>query len=355
MWRLACILLALPCYDCGWSDGKCKYYDNVPEAGLMEIMLKSEPVVFKNGKSVVGGPILESLKNTTELARAWRKKIDFHRCPYSQRPGQGMTTTRGDGVVFCGMVPVDNGTKVWQEHTEHHKLSDVLAYIKTDKGKNTKFAMQHYLKEDGGKSDPMVKNLTIHEDIVKSIHQLQWVNVWGYFNGAQETWLHFDAGENLLMQISGRKKFIMYQGKTDAKHLYPWQMISRFSPKTDDLKSIARDAKKGKEEDDLNIRYFSPVDPIHPDLERFPLFKKAVNLTCDLEPGDVLFMPPCVFHHVISTPDETTKENLALNIWFEFKEREKSNFYEKLKDQMDDVVERFTRQRKKERVQATEL
>jgi histone arginine demethylase JMJD6 len=82
--------------------------------------------------------------------------------------------------------------------------------------------------------------------------------------------VHYDgAGTHaFLMQVYGRKQFILYSPEQEP-FLYP-------SPE-----------KK-------NLSLINSVDK--PDLERFPLFTKAVATTFVLEPGELLFVPSHWWH-----------------------------------------------------------
>ena len=60
----------------------------------------------------------------------------------------------------------------------------------------------------------------------------------------------------------------------------------------------------------------SPVDILSPDLNRFPLFRRARRLECTLRPGDVLFMPAFWWHEVQSQPDIRENRNMAVNFWW---------------------------------------
>ncbi len=81
--------------------------------------------------------------------------------------------------------------------------------------------------------------------------------------------LHYDgaAAHAFLMQIYGRKQFVIYSPDQE-KYLYP-------SPEKENLSLI-------------NVE--------KPDLEKFPLFAKAVPTTFVLEPGELLFIPSRWWH-----------------------------------------------------------
>ncbi|HVB41310.1 MAG TPA: cupin-like domain-containing protein [Streptosporangiaceae bacterium] len=83
--------------------------------------------------------------------------------------------------------------------------------------------------------------------------------------------LHFDSllTHNLFFQIRGTKRFVMvHPGDRDRCYIRKWR--------------------------------WSPVDPDEPDTERYPRFRGARVLTCLVEPGDLLYMPPGTLHKVTS-------------------------------------------------------
>jgi hypothetical protein len=63
---------------------------------------------------------------------------------------------------------------------------------------------------------------------------------------------------------------------------------------------------------DSDFLYGGKVDPEHPDLERFPLFKKATSYVCTLNAGELLLIPPRWWHKVSSTEKSIT---LAYNFF----------------------------------------
>ncbi|KAM4731459.1 tRNA wybutosine-synthesizing protein 5 isoform 1-T1 [Anableps anableps] len=75
-----------------------------------------------------------------------------------------------------------------------------------------------------------------------------------------QLWTHYDVMDNLLAQVTGRKRVVLYRPQ-DAPHLY------------------------------LNGDKSEVLDIDAPDLKRFPEFVKAKRYDCVLEPGDLLFIP----------------------------------------------------------------
>ncbi|XP_076854508.1 tRNA wybutosine-synthesizing protein 5 [Brachyhypopomus gauderio] len=84
-----------------------------------------------------------------------------------------------------------------------------------------------------------------------------------------QLWTHYDVMDNLLAQVTGRKRVVLYSPQ-DALHLY----------------------LRGDKSEVLDIDY--------PDLEQFPEFVKACRYECVLEPGDLLFIPALWFHNTLA-------------------------------------------------------
>jgi hypothetical protein len=104
--------------------------------------------------------------------------------------------------------------------------------------------------------------------------------------GASFPVLHYDGGGThaFLMQIYGRKKFIVYPPEQEI-YLYP----------------------------SLENPNFSTVNSLdNPDLQKFPLFANATATTFILEPGELLFVPSHWWHTTkMLTPSITLSINTA--------------------------------------------
>ncbi|CAD5122685.1 DgyrCDS11095 [Dimorphilus gyrociliatus] len=84
-----------------------------------------------------------------------------------------------------------------------------------------------------------------------------------------QLWTHYDIMDNILIQIRGKKSVVLYH-PDDAEYLY-----------------LHKDKSK-------------VLDINNPDKEKYPLFYKACRYECELDAGDVLFIPALWFHNVTS-------------------------------------------------------
>ncbi|XP_061697377.1 tRNA wybutosine-synthesizing protein 5 [Syngnathoides biaculeatus] len=84
-----------------------------------------------------------------------------------------------------------------------------------------------------------------------------------------QLWTHYDVMDNLLAQVTGRKRVVLYSPQ-DALHLY-----------------LTGDKSEVLEIDS-------------PDMNSYPEFVKAARYECVLEPGDLLFIPALWFHNTLA-------------------------------------------------------
>ena len=135
---------------------------------------------------------------------------------------------------------------------------------------------------------------------------LELANVWLSTAQRKETRLHFDAKENLLLQLVGRKSFTLFSAANTLR-MYPRPMA---------FDRQHSESAHGDDEEDLVVTNFSPVEPKGPDTTRYPLFGGARPMHCELGAGDALYLPPFTWHRVSSYRDSTSELNVALNFWF---------------------------------------
>jgi hypothetical protein len=109
-------------------------------------------------------------------------------------------------------------------------------------------------------------------------------NLW--FGGAGTTsQLHFDLPHNLVAQVHGRKRFVLFE-PSERRHLHPASWLS-------------------------STPHLAHADPLRPDYERFPRLRSARGWVTTLEPGDLLFIPSRFWHHAFSL---TT--SISTNFWW---------------------------------------
>ena len=109
-----------------------------------------------------------------------------------------------------------------------------------------------------------------------------------YIGGSSQTPLHFDAFDNLLCVVRGRKTLLLWPPGC-AELLYPGGGGSAL---------------------------FSRADVFSPDLDAFPLLGRAMPLALqvDLGPGDALYLPCCWWHAVQSQPP-AHERSISLSYW----------------------------------------
>lgn len=111
--------------------------------------------------------------------------------------------------------------------------------------------------------------------------------------------LHYDPLDNLLMQVVGTKRVLLY-------------------PRTVGLKDGSKDISAAEEaawtyagSDGMQYNT-SPVDVENPDLQKYPLFAKCPPpIECVLTPGDALYIPAKWWHHVRSL-----SRSVSVNAWW---------------------------------------
>lgn len=97
--------------------------------------------------------------------------------------------------------------------------------------------------------------------------------------------LHRDPPDNLFAQIFGKKRFILFDPE-DSANLYPHRIWS-------------------------GLPDFSRVDAEHPDYQAFPRLRRARPITCEVGPGEVLYLPRYWWHQVRSL-----ERSASVNLWW---------------------------------------
>jgi cupin-like protein len=134
-------------------------------------------------------------------------------------------------------------------------------------------AKSYYLAQ---KSIPDIFPILVHDIEIPDYFKkklLAAVNLWIGPKG-NTTPLHYDTSQNLLSQVRGRKRLVLYPPEQFSR-LYPHSVYSK-------------------------IPHMSQVNIDSPDLQKFPKFHKAQSVECILEEGEMLFIPAGWWHQVYS-------------------------------------------------------
>lgn len=132
------------------------------------------------------------------------------------------------------------------------------------------------------------------------------------------TSMHKDPYENMYCVISGYKDFTLI-APTDL-HLVPRSKYHSAIYETDQkgdmqIKPLFDDNKPRM------IEWVS-VDPLAPDYNRFPNFKKVNIFRVRVHAGDILYLPSLWYHHV-----QQSHKCIALNFWFDMDYDSKYCYY----------------------------
>eukprot|EP01095_Lingulamoeba_sp_RSL-Kostka_P011121 TRINITY_DN4156_c1_g3_i1.p1 TRINITY_DN4156_c1_g3~~TRINITY_DN4156_c1_g3_i1.p1 ORF type:complete len:618 (+),score=238.60 TRINITY_DN4156_c1_g3_i1:63-1916(+) len=123
--------------------------------------------------------------------------------------------------------------------------------------------------------------------------------------------LHYDEAHNFFGQIDGRKRFYLCSPKYFPS-LYPFPYHHPMDRQ-------------------------SQVNVYNPNNEIFPRFNEAVAIECNLEPGDVLYIPPYWWHHV-----ENLTDGIGINFWFKMGQTDPSQLKFPLSDRQIVAIRRNT-------------
>ncbi|XP_051253973.1 bifunctional peptidase and (3S)-lysyl hydroxylase JMJD7 isoform X1 [Dicentrarchus labrax] len=165
------------------------------------------------------------------------------------------------------------------------------------------------------------------------------------------TSMHKDHYENLFCVISGEKNFILLP-PTDRPFI-PYgnpsnNPVSSFSnPSNNPVSSFSnpsynpvssygeyqpavyRQQEDGEfevvDQSDSEKVPWIPLDPLDPDLDLYPQYRRARPLRCSLKAGEMLYLPSLWFHHV-----QQSHGCIAVNFWYDMEYDIKYNYYQLL-------------------------
>ncbi|GAA5971832.1 hypothetical protein JCM11641_001532 [Rhodosporidiobolus odoratus] len=140
-----------------------------------------------------------------------------------------------------------------------------------------------------------------------------------------KTSMHKDPYENIYCVVRGTKTFTLLP-PTEAycvhEQLYPHATYTFTPPSSFTLEKTSPEL----------LLPWIPVDPLNPDLDKYPRYKLARPMTVTLEKGDMLYLPALWYHQVTQTPSwgplepgsnldrvGTTQAAIAVNWWYDMK------------------------------------
>lgn len=119
------------------------------------------------------------------------------------------------------------------------------------------------------------------------------VNFW-LGEASAVTSMHKDHYENLYCVLSGQKDFLLHP-PTDRPFIpYGLYQPAVYHQRDDGTFEVLDQTESEKVP-------WIPLDPLEPDMERFPQYRWARPIRCSVKAGEMLFLPSLWFHHVQQT------------------------------------------------------
>lgn len=261
--------------------------DSVPTSleFLRDWVCPNKPVIFK--KAVQHWPALK--KWTSDYLRL---KIGDNRVTVSVTPN-GYADAVQDGYF---MLPEE-------------RFMQFSNFLDTLEGKRKTNGVFYVQKQNSNFTDEFVDILGDAETNVQWASEAfgkepDAINFW-MGDGRAVTSLHKDHYENIYCVVKGVKRFILLP-PTDlpwvAVRSYPSAVYKETSPGKFD---VMEDKVTG------HVPWIA-VDPLDPDLSRYPDFANASPVECTVESGDVLYLPSLWYHYV-----RQSHGCIAVNFWYD--------------------------------------
>ncbi|KAG5857177.1 hypothetical protein ANANG_G00016340 [Anguilla anguilla] len=141
------------------------------------------------------------------------------------------------------------------------------------------------------------------------------VNFW-LGEASAVTSMHKDHYENLYCVISGEKHFILIPPSDRPFIPYELYQPATFCQRKDGTFEVV-------DEEGADKVPWIPLDPLNPDLERYPDYRLARPLTCTVRAGEMLYLPSLWFHHV-----RQSHGCIAVNFWYDMEFDIKYNYFQ---------------------------
>uniref|UniRef100_M3YCM4 Bifunctional peptidase and (3S)-lysyl hydroxylase JMJD7 n=2 Tax=Mustela putorius furo TaxID=9669 RepID=M3YCM4_MUSPF len=143
------------------------------------------------------------------------------------------------------------------------------------------------------------------------------VNFW-LGEAAAVTSLHKDHYENLYCVVSGEKRFLLHP--PSDRPFIPYEL---YTPATYQL--TEEDSFEIVDEEAMEKVPWIPLDPLAPDLARYPSYSQARALCCTVQAGEMLYLPALWFHHV-----QQSHGCIAVNYWYDMEYDLKYSYFQLL-------------------------
>lgn len=151
------------------------------------------------------------------------------------------------------------------------------------------------------------------------------------------TSMHKDHYENLYCVISGKKVFTLLPPSDLPLIPYELYTPARFkATENGDFEIVDEVAEHFTELSPLPKVPWIAIDPLNPDLEKYPRYAKANPVTCTVQAGEMLYLPSLWFHHV-----QQSHGCIAINFWYDMEYDIKYNYF-KFVESVTDLVKKHS-------------
>uniref|UniRef100_A0A7N5JWN3 Jumonji domain containing 7 n=1 Tax=Ailuropoda melanoleuca TaxID=9646 RepID=A0A7N5JWN3_AILME len=135
---------------------------------------------------------------------------------------------------------------------------------------------------------------------------------------ASEALVHKDHYENLYCVVSGEKRFLLHP--PSDRPFIPYEL---YTPATYQL--TEEGSFEMVDEEAMEKVPWIPLDPLAPDLARYPSYSQARALCCTVQAGEMLYLPALWFHHV-----QQSHGCIAVNYWYDMEYDLKYSYFQLL-------------------------
>ncbi|XP_028622760.1 bifunctional peptidase and (3S)-lysyl hydroxylase JMJD7 isoform X2 [Grammomys surdaster] len=133
---------------------------------------------------------------------------------------------------------------------------------------------------------------------------------------ASESLVHKDHYENLYCVVSGEKHFLLHP--PSDRPFIPYNLYTPASYQLTEEGTF-----RVVDEEAMEKVPWIPLDPLAPDLARYPSYSQARALHCTVRAGELLYLPSLWFHHV-----QQSHGCIAVNFWYDMEYDLKYSYFQ---------------------------